>query len=159
MVLMRIREVTCSQDPHRTVVVLEDLEQRFRLAFSTDPHEAHRLARELGHARCACNPIYDFIQSLLHTFQASMTRVVLDDTGSKGIHALVHLQSAEGKMTLSCYPPDALALALRAKVPIYATAEALVHAEPLSAPGTLPSAPAQVSQWLERVKPEDFSPG
>lgn len=156
MVLMRIREVTCSHDPHRTVVVLEDLEQRFRLAFSTDPHEAHRLAREMGHARCACNPIYDFIQSLLHTFQASMTHVVLDDTGSKGIHALVHLQLPEEKMTLSCYPPDALALALRAKVPIYATPEVLVHAEWLSRPGALTAASEEIRPWLEQVKPEDF---
>lgn len=156
MIPMRIREVTCSHDPHRTLVVLEDLEQRFRLAFSTDPHEAHRLARELGRARCACNPIYDFIQSLLETFRAALSRVVLHDTGGRGIGALIHLQAADGELTLPCYAPDALALALRARVPIYVSRKVLAYAECLSAPGTDPPEPAEVRPWLDGIRPEDF---
>lgn len=156
MVLMRILELTCSADHQRAIVVLEDVEQRFRLAFSTDPHEAQRLAREMGRARCACNPVYDLIQSLLGTFQATISRVVLDDIGSKGVGALIYVQRAEEEVSFPCYAPDALALALRAKVPVYASAKVLAHAQALSAPETLPSAPAEVMQWLERVKPEDF---
>jgi len=155
MTLMNVREITCSADHERAIIVLEDTEQRFRLAFSTDPHEAHRLAREMGRARCACNPAYDFIESLLCTFQAAVRRVVLDDAEGKGIGALIYLRRAEAELSLPCYPPDALALALRAGVPIYATAKALAHAQSLSAPGTLPPGPAELL-WLERVKPEDF---
>jgi len=52
-----------------------------------------------------------------------------------------------------CYPPDAIALALRAGIPIYATHDALAHAEPSPPP------PADaVSEWLERVRPADFRP-
>lgn len=156
MVLMRILDLACSADHQRAIVVLEDMEQRVRLTFSTDPQEAHRLAREMGRARCACNPVYDFIQSLLCTFQATISRVVLDDMGGKGISALIYLWRAEAELSLPCYPPDALALALRARVPVYATTKVLAHAQPLSAPGTLPPGPPQVTQWLERVKPEDF---
>lgn len=156
MIPMRIREVTCSHDPHRTVVVLEDLEQRFRLAFSTDPHEAHRLAREMGRARCTCNPVYDFIQALLDTFRATLSHVVLDDAETKGISALVHVRTVDGRLTLPCYPPDALALALRAKAPIYASPEVLLHAESLSRPGAFTAASEEIRPWLERVKPEDF---
>ena len=52
-----------------------------------------------------------------------------------------------------CYPPDAIALALRAGVPIYATQDALTHAEPSPTPP-----PGAVSEWLERVRPSDFRP-
>jgi len=136
--------------------VLEEAEQRFRLAFSTDPHEAQRLAREMGLARCSCNPIYDFILSVLCTCQATITRVVLDDAVGKGIGALIYLRQAEQEQCFPCYPPDALALAQRAKVPIYATAKVLVHAQSVSAPATPRPGPVDVSVWLERVKPEDF---
>ncbi len=153
---MRVVELACGADQQRAIVVLEDMEQRFRLTFSTGAHEAHRLAREMGRARCACNPVFDFIQSLLCTFEATISRVVLDDVGGKGIGALIYLRRAESELNLSCYPPDALALALRAKVPIYASAKVLAHGQLLSAPGTLPTGPAEVCQWLERVKPEDF---
>jgi bifunctional DNase/RNase len=139
MTLMHIRDLLACSEHNRAIVVLEDAERRYRLAFYVSPHEAHRLAHELGRARCAGTPVYDFIQALLDAVHASMTHVVLDDVG------------------VPCYVPDALALALRMKRPIYATAEALVHAEPL-----LPSASAHgeqrdVKQWLEQVRPEDFS--
>jgi len=156
MVLMRIRELTCSADRQRAIVVLEDVEQRFRLAFSTDPHEAHRLAREMGRARCACNPVCDVVQGLLGAFQATISHVVLDDLGGKGIGALISLRRADRELSLPCYPPDALALALRAKVPIYASANMLAHAQQLSPPGVHSCGSAEISQWLERVKPEDF---
>ena len=156
MILMRILDVACSADHQKAIVVLEDVEQRFRLTFSTDPHEAQRLAREMGRARCACNPAYDFIESLLSAFQAAVSRVVLDDAEGKGIGALIYLRRAEAELSLPCYPPDALALALRAKVPIYASATVLAHAQPLSGRGSVSPEPAEVSQWLEQVKPEDF---
>ncbi|MBI4609013.1 MAG: bifunctional nuclease family protein [Candidatus Rokubacteria bacterium] len=156
MVLMRIVELACGADQHRAIVVLEDMERHIKLAFSTDPHEAHRLAREMGHARCSCNPVYDFMQSLLGAFRATISHVVLDDMGSKGIGALVCLRQGDVGLTLSCYPPDALALALRTKVPIYATEAVLARAEARSAPGTLPAGPAEVTGWLEQVKPDDF---
>lgn len=150
MVQMRIRELACSVDHRRTIIVLEDAEQRYRLTFSANPHEAHRLAREMGRAGCACNPVYDFIEALLGSFEATVSRIVLDDVGENGIRALVYLRRGGEELPLPCYPPDALALALREKAPIYATPDSLAHAEPLS-PGS-----AEVRQWLKRVRPEDF---
>ena len=157
MMPMRIRDLGSTRDNQRSVIVLEDLEQRFRLAFVTDPHEAHRLAREMRRARCACNPVYDFIQSLLDAFQATIIRVVLADAGCRGIGARVELslRGASKGMVLPCYPPDALALALRAKAPIYAMASALAHAKRLSSRHAIPS-DRDVRRWLEELNPEDF---
>jgi hypothetical protein len=53
-----------------------------------------------------------------------------------------------------CYPPDAIALALRTGVSIYATAAALSHA----APAPVPEA-TEVSAWLEALRPTDFTAG
>jgi bifunctional DNase/RNase len=157
MTLMHIRDLLACSEHNRAIVVLEDAERRCRLAFYVSRHEAHRLAHELGRARCAGTPVYDFIQALMDAVHASMTHVVLDDVGSTGISGVIYCRRAESDVGIPCYVPDALALALRMKRPIYATAEVLVHAEPL-----LPSASAQgeqsdVKQWLERVRPEDFS--
>ena len=54
------------------------------------------------------------------------------------------------ELPVPCYPPDAIALALRAGVPIYATAAALSHADPA------PPAPGVVTAWLDQVRPDDF---
>src|SRR5438445_11455072 len=157
MTPMRIRALVPSPDEERAVVVLEDVEQRLQFAFSADLHEAHRLGRAVGRAQCTCNPIYDFIETLMTTLQAAMTRVVLDDAGALGIGAAVWLQRGDARLTIPCYPPDALGLALRAKVPIYATAKALAYARPLTSTGDGPRpGPMEVSRWLQRVNPDDF---
>ena len=157
MTPMRIRALLTSPEKDRAVIVLEDAEERLRLAFSADLQETHRLGRALGSTQCGCHPIYDFVESLLGACQARITHVVLDDTCDLGIGAVVELEHANMRLTIPCYPPDALALALRAKVPIYATARALAHARPLAAAGDAPSpSPTDVSQWLEQVSPGDF---
>jgi bifunctional DNase/RNase len=154
---MRVRALLSSSDNERVVVVLEDVAQRLQFAFSADLHEARRLGRALDSAECTCNPVYDFIESSLSAFQAAMTRVVLDDAGASGIHAVIWLQRADVSLTIPCYPPDALGLALRAKVPIYATAAALAHATPLRTSDDVPRpGPPEVRRWLEGVSPDDF---
>lgn len=101
---------------------------------------------------CACNPIYDFIQALLDSVQAGLLRIVLDDVEGVGIGAFLYVRQGDAERPLTCYPPDAVALALRMRVPIYATDAALRHAQPIS-----PSlAPGEMADWLERVRPEDF---
>jgi bifunctional DNase/RNase len=159
VVLVRVLNLACPPGQDRAVVVLEEVEQRFRFAFATDPHEARRLARAMGLARCSCNPVYDFVHALLEAFDARIERVVLDDAGAgEGVTATVHLRHAGGELSLPCYPPDALALALRTRAPIYATEQVLVHARPRGAPRPAgpPPGPGEVSRWVERVRPEDF---
>jgi hypothetical protein len=46
---------------------------------------------------------------------------------------------------------------LRAHLPIYATAAALAHAERLASSPSTPDERGEMTQWLEQVKPEDFS--
>lgn len=157
MTPMRVRNLGASRDSRRTVIVLEDFEQQFRLAFSTDAHEAHRLAKELDRRPCGCNPAYDFIEALLGVSLATISRVVLDDAPGKGLEARVDLDlgPAGGPFTLPCFPPDALALALRAKAPIFATAQALAHAESQARHHALPVERA-VRRWLNVLAPHDF---
>src|SRR5215471_15635913 len=110
MTPMRVRALLSSSDNERVVVVLEDVVRRLQFAFSADLHEARRLGRALDGAECRCNPIYDFIESSLSALQAVMTRVVLDDAGASGIHAVIWMQRADVNLTVPCYPPDALGL-------------------------------------------------
>jgi len=90
-----------------------------------------------------------------------VTRVVLEDVKGQGIGSRVYVRSGGDELGVPCYPPDALALALRAKVPIYATADALTHAQRVApsvdAGGGVADTRREVTRWLERVRPTDFS--
>jgi hypothetical protein len=153
MTLMRVQQLTSCNRHQRTLVILEDVGGTRRLTFYADPSETHRLAQALARGPRACHPVYDFVRALLATLGATPIRVVLEDVEARGVGALVHVRQGESEMTVSCYPPDALALALRERLPIYATPEALHHAEPVP-----PAAGAEdVSKWLDGIQPQDFA--
>jgi bifunctional DNase/RNase len=145
MTLMQVREMRLCPT-HRTALVrLDDSEHRMTMTFSAEPREASRLARVIECGPQACSPVFDFVRALLDSFEAGVARIVLGE----GIAGLVYVGWGGAELPVPCYPPDAIALALRAGVPIYATAAALSHADPTPLPDTL-------GAWLDRVRPDDF---
>lgn len=153
MIPMRIQELTSCSRHRRVLIVLEDVVGTRRLTLYADPNETRRLAQAMARGPRACHPVYDFVRMLLATLGTTAIRVVLEDVDGRGIGALVHVRQGATELTVSCYPPDALALALREQLPIYATAEALDHAEPVPPAA---AATGEVSEWLDRIQPQDF---
>jgi hypothetical protein len=153
MTQMRIQELTSCRQHQRALVVLEDVGGTRRITFYADPNETRRLAQAMARGPRACHPVYDFIRALVERLGATPVRVVLEDVDGQGIGARVCVRQGASEVLVTCYPPDALALALRERLPIYATAEALEHAELLS-----PAAaePEDISEWLGRIRPHDF---
>jgi bifunctional DNase/RNase len=152
MTLMRLREPTSCPHHSRVLITLDDTTGARRITFYADADDARRLAREMARGPRACHPIFDFIQTLLKSWHAVPVRVVLEDVNGDGIGALVYLCQGEIESSISCYPPDALTLALRTGMPIYATPDVLRHAcsSLMEHPDT--------ARWLERVRPKDFEP-
>jgi bifunctional DNase/RNase len=155
MVLMQIRELNFCADHKRGLIVLEDAERRLTLAFNAHPDEVPRLSRIIKGSKHVIHPLYDFIQSLLDAFLVTPTDVVLDDVPHRGLMAFVYVERTGTRLSVPCYAPDALALAVRMKTPIYATDRALAHAEPRSSSPSLLDED-DVQAWLARVKPTDF---
>jgi bifunctional DNase/RNase len=155
MTLMQIREITYCPHHKRGIVVLESVRKRLPLAFYADVAEAQLLAKTLKSGTHPDRPLYEFIQLLLSALQATATYVVLDEVTGQGILGFIYVQGVKTGRRIPCYAPNAMALALQAKIPIYATAKALAHAEP-TAPSPGAANEEDVRQWLAQVKPEDF---
>ena len=153
MIPMRILDLTSCAEHRRTLIVLEDAVGARRLTFYADAEEARRLARELARGPRACHPIFDFVQALLGAWHVAPVRIVLEDVNGDGLGALVYLRQGDVETSLSCYPPDALTIALRTGVPIFATPDVLRHAEPVA---PAPADRGETARWLARVRPQDF---
>jgi bifunctional DNase/RNase len=80
------------------------------------------------------------------------------DAEADGICATLVLEHEGIEFALPCDPADAIALALLTNTPIYATADALTHACPLTHSHGQAIDHPHVAQWLERVRPDDFAP-
>jgi bifunctional DNase/RNase len=164
MVPLRVKTVSHTPGAQTAVAVLETLTDHRTLALIVPLDEAHRLARVLGLSGCRCAPIYDLVDALVAALGTTIDRVVLDSC-DRGIGAVVRLGDASEP--LSCHPADALALALRAEAPIFATADVLSHTcppgshehPPLSSSDATAPPSAEVTTWLDGLRPGDFGRG
>jgi len=148
---MRVIEVSTCRHTGRPMV-MPQVEGRDRwLAFYLPTNEADRLARCLGMTSCPCAPIFELTEQLIGLMRAAVVRAYLEGD-DRGISAGLVLEREGLELTLPCHPADALALAVRARVPIVARDSALAHARSCGAP----VAPEDVQGWLDQVRPADF---
>jgi hypothetical protein len=61
---------------------------------------------------------HDLFLTLFGRLKVTLTRVVINDLRDDIYYATLHLTSAAGEMTMDSRPSDAIALAIRARVPV-----------------------------------------
>lgn len=118
---------------------LRDQEQRIPLLLMRDPAN-----RELRLPIGSCEALaihvafedqllprpltHDLALRLVQRLSAQLDRVVIDTISDDNFHATIHLHAPQGPVALEARPGDAIAIALRAQTPIYATEEVLARA-------------------------------
>src|SRR5262249_22349237 len=150
---MVVRGLTHDRGDERAVLCLEDADGRLRLGLLIPLNEANRLARALGQTPCPCVPVFELVERLVRGLGARVHRVELDDDG--GISGRLCVAGGAGEVAFPCHAADALALAARAGVPVYATDAVLRHAYPVESPAPSTGV-ADVRRWLEQLKPAHF---
>ena len=88
---------------------------------------------------------HDLMKTVLDTADAKVISVVVTDLKENTYYARVHLLYEDSEYSIDARPSDAIALALRAKTPIFVNDDVI---RKLSN--------EEMGRWLENLKPEDF---
>ncbi len=131
-----------SQSP---VVVLETVTDKKLLPIWIDVPEARAIALELENVKLPRPLTHDLIRSLLQTLGATLQRVTITDLRNNTYFAVLTLTSRGQELQVDSRPSDAIAIALRMKAPIFATAQVLAKSKPL------PPQPARAEQTQKRL--------
>jgi hypothetical protein len=99
-------------------VVLEGKRDHRRVALLIGPAEATGIAVPLRGVTPPRPLTHDLFLTLFGRLKVTLTRVVITDLRNDIYYATVHLTGSGGELTLDSRPSDAIALALRAKVPV-----------------------------------------
>ena len=99
-------------------VVLEGTRDRRRLAMMIGLAEATGIAVPLAGVTPPRPLTHDLLLTLLTRLDVSVRRVLITDLRDDVYYATLHLSGARGELTLDARPSDAIALAVRAKVPV-----------------------------------------
>jgi uncharacterized protein len=132
----KIKTLMLDPNSQLPVVVLETLTDKQLLPIWIDVPEARAIALELEHVTTPRPLTHDLIRNILQGLGATVQRVLISDLRSNTYFAVVFLGFKGQELQIDARPSDAIAVALRMKAPIYASAQVLAKSKSLPAMGT-----------------------
>ena len=108
-----------------TVVVLKDWEGKKLLPIWIGPNEARAIALELENARPQRPLSHDLLLQCVQLTGGRVSRVVINDLQEATFYATIDVDTETGMHHIDARPSDAIALAVRAKCPVFVDGDAL----------------------------------
>lgn len=128
MVEMSIESVRVSLMNYQRVVILKEKEADRYLPIWIGPAEAEAIALRLQEVPVARPLTHDLLNSVIGALGGTVRQVVVNDLNNDTFYARILLDVNGKSVEIDSRPSDALALAVRVQVPIYADEEVLKKA-------------------------------
>ena len=119
--------------------------------------EAWAIAMELSGVKSDRPMTHDLLKQAIEVLGAEVDRVEITELQKQTFFAVVHLNCHGETLRLDARPSDSIALALKAKCPIFVSVE-LFDAQPSSDEGrpSMPTDRESLRERLKKINPEDF---
>jgi len=113
-----VTAVVVDPSTRQPLVLLQGKRDRRPLAMAIGQFEANGIAIALQGVTPPRPLTHDLFLNVLGDLRASLKRIVVTDLRDDVFYAQLHLEAAGTRLTIDSRPSDAIALALRARVPI-----------------------------------------
>lgn len=113
--------------PQRLVVLRETNGERY-LPIWVGPYEAEAITVALQEVEMMRPLTHDLIRNMLDTFQARITRIEIVALRGDVFYGNIALEAGGREINIDSRPSDAIALAVRARVPIYVDSAVMLAA-------------------------------
>lgn len=168
---VRVASLGLDKASNTPVVVLQEMEGDRVLPIWIGPGEASAIAMELAGMKFSRPLTHDLFTSVLQGLGSELQRVLITKVVDNTYHAELIIRRDGDMISIDARPSDSIAIALRAKAPIYAHGDLLEQASIEIQPSELE--PDQISEaaeadearemdaeqlkeYLKRLNPEDF---
>jgi len=119
MIEMTIDSIRVSLMNYQHVVILKEKESNRYLPIWIGPAEADAISVKLQNVAITRPLTHDLLDSVINTLGASVNFIVVNELHNDTFYAKIILNLISEKIEVDSRPSDALALAVRVKVPIY----------------------------------------
>jgi bifunctional DNase/RNase len=107
--------------------------------------EADSIALAIGKVVTPRPLTHDLIKNVFDSLEVKAHRVVITEIVENTYYALIYVSDGKKEITIDSRPSDAVAVALRAQVPIFVEEDVLDVRKA-----------DELEEWLKNLKPEDF---
>jgi bifunctional DNase/RNase len=167
VVEVRVNGLILEHKSQQNIVILREAEGERILPIWIGPGEAQAIRRILAEEPFPRPLTHDLLHIIVEGLKAKITRVVIADLRENTFFASVIVERDSELLSVDARPSDSIAIALRAKAPIFVN-ESLLQPPPREqggpeAAGEEPERQLmdeekaeQLRRYLERLNPEDF---
>lgn len=163
MVRMELHDVRVDVPTNTPVVLLREADGEGRtLPIWIGSPEASAIAAAMRHSPHQRPFTHDLMKDLLVALGVVVEQILITELRDSIYYAEIHMKQGERKHIMSSRPSDAIALAVRMDVPIFAN-DALVEAEGVLLPADDEDPDADPEElvdefrhFIEALRPEDF---
>jgi bifunctional DNase/RNase len=120
--------------------------------------EAAAILMKLQNAELPRPMTHDLLMNILGQLEARLERILVTELRENTFYAVINLDTGRGPMDVDSRPSDAIALAVRADAPIYASTELLDSSgiEFDQEGGDAEEIVREFHDFLDHISPEDF---
>src|SRR6185369_2933007 len=101
------------------VVILRDADEKNFLPIWVGVFEANAIALQMEGITTPRPMTHDLLRNIIRQIEGDVVRVVINNLQENTFYAEIHLRVAGRDLTIDSRPSDAIALALRAKAPVF----------------------------------------
>lgn len=165
VVEVRVHGLIVEHKTQQHIVILREASGTRILPIWIGPGEAAAIRRLLSDEAFPRPLTHDLLHLVVEGLRAKVTRVVIVDLRENTFYASVFIERDSEMLSIDARPSDSIAVALRAKAPIFVNERLLQPPPDEAGEGASPEEPReptdeeraeQLRRHLERLNPEDF---
>ncbi|OGC25658.1 hypothetical protein A2291_04510 [candidate division WOR-1 bacterium RIFOXYB2_FULL_42_35] len=138
------------------LVLLRDQEEMNFLPIWIGVFEASAIAMELQSVKPPRPMTHDLLLEFVDKLGGKLLKVVITDVKEGTFYANVELEKDGKNMNIDARPSDAIALAVRRHLPVFATETVMMQAKLVNAEKDAEET-KKFKDFIENMKPEDFT--
>jgi uncharacterized protein len=152
---MTIKGLMVDPITNMPIIILRDKDGQRVLPIWVGMFEANAIALQIENVPTPRPMTHDLLRNVIHDLKADVLKIVVSDLKENTFYALIHLEVNGERVAVDARPSDAIALALRARAPIYVEDRVIDNAK------TIDFAPEKgdderLQKWLENLNPDDM---
>jgi len=152
---MTIKGLMVDPVTNMPIIILRDKDGQKVLPIWVGIFEANAIALQIENVATPRPMTHDLLKNVISDLDASVQKIVVCDLKDNTFYALIHLSVNGQTVAVDARPSDAIALALRAKAPIFVEDVVIENARSLDISSEKADSD-RLQKWLESLDPEEL---
>ena len=152
---MTIKGLMVDPVTNMPIIILRDKDGQKILPIWVGIFEANAIALQIENVSTPRPMTHDLLKNVINDLRGVVQKIVVSDLKENTFYALIYVTLQGDTVAVDARPSDAIALALRARVPIFVEESVIENAKTIDFSAEKPDAD-RLHKWLESLDPDEL---